>query len=280
MYVKLIRVNACLKAITAQKGITPTLRAGHLAKDGEVQTAVRRNNNVVVRAPMHDQILPRLRRDIVENRWKSGERLSEPLLCKEFGVSRTPLRQALNTLEAEGLIELIPHVGAVVTDPDAAEVGERMEILIALEQLAATRVTEAAKPDVLRDIQAIQDEMIQAVAAKDAARYYALNDRFHLAIVRGAGNKSLADLHEKIMWHVHRERHRVNFGESVTSDSASSHEDLMRAILARQSEAAGLAMRKHLEHVSQLMLAHRQALAAADAAKVPSSGRGAASPRS
>ena len=218
---------------------------------------------------MHDQILPRLRKDIVENRWKSGERLSEPLLCREFGVSRTPLRQALNTLEAEGLVKLIPHVGAVVTDPDAAEVGERMEMLIALEQLAATRVTEAAKPDVLREIQSIHDEMLEAVRTEDAARYYGLNDRFHLAIVRGAGNRSLTDLHEKIMWHVHRERHRVNFGESVTSDSASHHEALVRAIMARQPEAAGLAMRKHLEEVSRLMLTHRQALTTGNSDETP-----------
>jgi DNA-binding GntR family transcriptional regulator len=217
-----------------------------------------RNSSVVRYAPMHDQILPHLRRDIVENRWKSGERLSEPLLCKEFGVSRTPLRQALKTLEAEGLVRLIPHVGAVVTDPDEAEVGERMEVLIALEQLAATRVAEAGKPEVLREIQRIQREMNAAAKAGDAARYYALNDQFHLAIVRGTGNRPLVDLHEQVMWHVHRERHRVNFGESVSSHSASSHTKLLQAITNRQPEAAGLAMREHLEHVGQLMLAHRQ----------------------
>jgi DNA-binding GntR family transcriptional regulator len=222
-------------------------------------TGQQRNNGVVRYEPIHDQILPHLRRDIVENRWKSGERLSEPLLCKEFGVSRTPLRQALKTLEAEGLVRLIPHVGAVVTDPDEAEVGERMEILIALELLAATRVAEAARPEVLRDIQQIQREMHDASQTGDAARYYALNDQFHLAIVRGAGNRSLVDLHEKVMWHVHRERHRVNFGESVTSDSASSHKELLSAIMKGEPEAAGLAMRKHLEHVGRLMLAHRQA---------------------
>jgi DNA-binding GntR family transcriptional regulator len=221
------------------------------------------NNSVVRYAPMHDQILPHLRKDIVENRWKSGERLSEPLLCKEFGVSRTPLRQALKTLETEGLVRLIPHVGAVVTDPDEAEVGERMEVLIALEQLAATRVAEARKPEVLRDIQRIQREMNAAAKSGDAARYYMLNDEFHLAIVHGAGNRSLMDLHEKVMWHVHRERHRVNFGESVTSESASSHTDLLQAILKGKSEAAGLAMREHLEHVGRLMRAHRQAQAAA-----------------
>src|SRR5258708_28217484 len=72
--------------------------------------------------PIHDQILPHLRRDIIENRWKSGERLSEPLLCKQFGVSRTPLRVALKTLEAEGLIRLVPPVGALVTGPGAPKI--------------------------------------------------------------------------------------------------------------------------------------------------------------
>jgi DNA-binding GntR family transcriptional regulator len=234
-----------------------------VGKSDGIEMRGQQNNSVVRYAPMHDQILPHLRKDIVENRWKSGERLSEPLLCKEFGVSRTPLRQALKTLETEGLVRLIPHVGAVVTDPDEAEVGEHMEVLIALEQLAATRVAEAGKPEVLREIQRIQRGMNAAAKSGDAARYFTLNDEFHLAIVHGTGNRSLMDLHEKVMWHVHRERHRVNFGESVTSDSASSHTGLLQAILKGQSEAAGLAMREHLEHVGRLMLAHRQAQTAA-----------------
>lgn len=243
-----------------------------MKKDSQDETAERRTSAVVRQAPMHDQILPHLRKDIVENRWKSGERLSEPLLCREFGVSRTPLRQALKTLEAEGLVQLIPHVGAVVTDPDDSEVGERMEILIGLEQLAATRVAEAGRPDVLKEINRIQREMRDAAHAIDAPRYYALNDQFHLTIVHGTGNRSLVELHEKIMWHVHRERHRANFGESVSHESADSHEELVHAIMKRQPEAAGLAMRKHLENVSQLMLAHRlaQSTPIAKAERAPS----------
>jgi DNA-binding GntR family transcriptional regulator len=206
---------------------------------------------------MHDQILPHLRKDIVENRWKSGERLSEPQLCREFGVSRTPLRQALKTLESEGLVRLIPHVGAVVTDPDTAEVGETMDILIGLEQLAATRVAELQPPDALKDITRIYEEGHQAAATGDAERYYALNDEFHRVIVQGTGNRSLVDLHEKIMWHVHRERHRANAVEPFTVESPYSHDELVRAILENRPEDAGLAMRKHLETVSKLMLARR-----------------------
>ncbi|HEY0912485.1 MAG TPA: GntR family transcriptional regulator, partial [Bradyrhizobium sp.] len=214
---------------------------------------------VVRFAPIHDQILPHLRRGIVENRWKSGERLSEPLLCKQFGVSRTPLRVALKTLEAEGLIRLVPHVGAVVTDPGATEIGETMEILIGLEQLAASRVAQLKRREVLQDIRRIYDEMRTAARRGDAARYYELNNDFHLCIVRGTGNRSLVDLHEKIMWHVHRERHRANEVESVTVESAESHREIVDAILAHRAEKAGRAMRQHLEKVSNLMLANRMA---------------------
>ncbi len=130
-----------------------------------------RPGTVVRNMPMHDQILPRLRKDIVENRWKSGERLPEPQLCKEFGISPTPLRQALKTLESEGLVSSIPHVGAVLTDPDAAEVGETMEILIGLEQLAAIRVAQSRQPVVLLEIKESYREM-QRAAKQSAAKLY------------------------------------------------------------------------------------------------------------
>lgn len=226
-------------------------------REDRTGTNAERPGAVIRNMPMHDQILPHLRKDIVENRWKSGERLPEPQLCKEFGISRTPLRQALKTLESEGLIHLIPHVGAVVTDPEASEVGETMEILIGLEQLAALRVTQAQQPQVLREIEDLYREMQQAVKHNDADLYYNLNNHFHRSIVRGTGNQSLAELHEKVMWHVHRERHRANVVEPFTVESAEHHGEIVRAILGNRAEEAGHAMRRHLESVSELMMAHR-----------------------
>src|SRR5258708_36616774 len=90
--------------------------------------------------------------------------------------------------------------------------------------------------------------------------YYEIKYDFRLSIVRGTGNRSLVELHEKVMWHVHRERHRANFVESVTVESAESHNEIVRAIVERRAEDAGLAMRRHLENWSRLMLANRQAL--------------------
>jgi DNA-binding GntR family transcriptional regulator len=237
------------------------------AQKNDAAKAVPPRAGAVVRnMPMHDQILPQLRKDIVENRWKSGERLPEPQLCKEFGISRTPLRQALKTLEAEGLVRLIPHVGAVVTDPDAAEIGETMEILIGLEQLAAIRVAQSQRADVLGEVERIYREMQRAAKRNDAALYYELNNDFHRMIVHGTGNRSLVDLHEKIMWHVHRERHRANAIEPFTVQSAESHDKIVRAILDHRPEEAGRAMRQHLETVSRLMQERRLAEQGAQAA--------------
>ena len=222
-------------------------------------TPIEQTASVVRSAPMHDQILPHLRKDIVEKRWKSGDRLSEPLLCKQFGVSRTPLRQALKTLQAEGLVRLVPHVGAVVTDPSITEIAETMDILIGLEQLAATRVAQSNDQDVHRSIEHIYADMRLAAQHGDPSGYYELNNNFHRSIVRGTGNQSLVDLHEKIMWHVHRERHRANVVEPVTVESAESHKEIVSAILEHRAEDAGRAMRQHLENVRSLMLATRMA---------------------
>src|SRR5258706_14656234 len=128
-----------------------------------------------------------------------------------------------------------------------------------MEQLAAIRVVQSKRQEVLHDIKRIYEAMRLAARRGDASRYYELNNDFHLCIVRGTGNRSLVELHEKVMWHVHRERHRANFVESVTVESAESHNEIVRAIVERRAEDAGLAMRRHLENVSRLMLATRQA---------------------
>lgn len=214
---------------------------------------------VVAKEPIHEQILPHIRRDIIEGRWAPGERLPEPRLCKEFGISRTPLRDALKILEAEGFVELVLHAGAVVTDPSAPDVAEKMEILAALERLAAEKVARARRPEALQTIRDLHARMRKAAAALDADTYYRLNDDFHRAIVTGTGNKSLMDMHERLMWHVHRARHRANDYERLSSGAAEHHDDIVRHILSGSSAAAAKAMRDHLQMVSETILSQHGA---------------------
>lgn len=211
---------------------------------------------VVAREPMYEQIVPHIRRDIIEGRWAPSERLAEPLLCSEFGISRTPLRDALKLLEAEGMIELVPHVGAVVTNPSPADVAERMEVLCALEQMAASKVARERTAKVLRGIVALHERMIAAARKNDASSYYRLNDEFHRAIVLGAKNATLADLHEHIMWHVHRARHRANQYEGIDEGAAAHHERIVRALVDGNPNDALQAMAEHLGEVSTTIVSH------------------------
>jgi DNA-binding GntR family transcriptional regulator len=210
---------------------------------------------MVLRAPIPEQILPRIRRDIIANRWLPGARLPEPQLCDEFGVSRTPLRQALRALEAEGLIRLVPHVGAIVTNPDAAEVREHMEALSALEQWAVAQVARARPVEALARLDATFSEMDRAARSGDAASYYAINDRFHREIVLATANRTVADLHERLMWHVCRARNRANSGEPFQPDAAENHAPIMAALHEGAPERAAAEMGRHLEEVTRLMLA-------------------------
>jgi DNA-binding GntR family transcriptional regulator len=209
----------------------------------------------VVKESIHEQILPVLRNDIISNRWDPGERLPEPLLCREFGISRTPLREALKILETEGLVEQRPRIGVVVTPLDPPDLADKFEVLIGFEQLAAAKVARLHHPETLDAIGKIQDLMVAAAAAGDMPRYYDLNDEFHCAIVSGASNATLAQMHRNIMWHVRRARHRVHEYESAHKTSAERHDAIITALIAGDENAAARAARVHLEDIATAVLA-------------------------
>src|SRR3954447_4335841 len=205
--------------------------------------------------PIHEQILPLIRRDIVENRWQPGKRLPEPELCTEFGVSRTPMRDVLKILEAEGLVELLPHVGAVVTELNTPDLAEKLDVLIALEQAAAVTVARTRPAQTLREVQWLHRAMIRAVKSGQVRQYYTMNDEFHRLIVLGADNPTLSRLHENIMWHVFRARHHANEHEPVAAWAAEQHRQIVDALMDGADEKAGREMRRHLEEVKGLVVA-------------------------
>jgi DNA-binding GntR family transcriptional regulator len=207
------------------------------------------------REPIHEQILPQLRQDIIAGRWQPGDRLPEPELCEAFGVSRTPLRDALKILETEGLVRLLPHVGATVTPIDPPDLQDKLDVLSGLEQVAAAKVAAQQDPVLLRRLRALHLAMADAARQQDVMRYYGLNDELHAAIVLGAGNDTLTRLHATMMWHVFRARRRVNERAPLADDAEQHHEAIMQAILRADPDGASLAMRRHLSDVVRTVLA-------------------------
>jgi DNA-binding GntR family transcriptional regulator len=216
----------------------------------------RMGRTVARRESMHVSILEQLRLDIVEGRWPPGERLPEPLLCEEFGVSRTPLRDAFRILETEGLVELIPHVGAVVTAPEASDIIAAFEVLALLEAAAAETVARHQSPEVLRKLTKVYELMQIALEKGNHRRYFELNDDFHRLIVEGANNPVMRQIHEHQMWHVHRVRHTINRRRPFSRKAGTSeeHQAIMQAIVSGEAERAFTLVRSHVLHVGAATL--------------------------
>ncbi|RYF35440.1 MAG: GntR family transcriptional regulator, partial [Comamonadaceae bacterium] len=150
----------------------------------------------IPRGNLHDQVAGRLRQMLVEGRIRPGAKLNERELCEVLDVSRTPLREAIKMLAAEGLVELVPHRGAIAVELDEQAVRNTFEVMGGLEalsgELAAQRITDAE----LAEIRAMQFEMMAAFTRRDLPSYYRLNARIHSAINAAAKNPVLSATYE------------------------------------------------------------------------------------
>src|ERR1700760_4866049 len=135
----------------------------------------------ISRVALHDQVVARLRTMLVEGRIAPGAKLNERTLSEQLRVSRTPLREAIKLLAAEGLVDLLPNRGAVAVRLNEADVMHTFEVLATLEgtsgELAAMRITHAERAE----IRALHYEMRACHARRDLSGYYRLNARIHRA---------------------------------------------------------------------------------------------------
>ncbi|GBQ28178.1 GntR family transcriptional regulator [Gluconacetobacter azotocaptans] len=209
---------------------------------------------VAARRPLLELVLPVLRDAIINRTLPPGERLSEGDICARLGISRTPLREALRILEIEGLVTMAAGVGAMVTPISPPDLHDRFELLAGLEAIAAARVAGRRDPATIRQILAIQRDMESASRQGSQEDYYRANDRFHQTIVEAAGNEVVLNAHRTAMWHVYRIRHATNAATPLKPDAARHHEHIIAAVIAGDVDGAFVAMRRHLEDVSDLIL--------------------------
>ena len=184
--------------------------------------------------------------DIATGRLSPGARLDEASLAARFGVSRTPVREVLRQLAAQGLVELRPYRGAVVSSPDPRSLLEMFEVMAELEamcgRLAARRLTDAHEAALLETLQSCAD----AAEAGDPDAYYYENERFHRAIYAASGNAFLSEqaliLHKRLA-PFRRLQLRVR-NRLVLSQR--EHEGIVAAIIHGDPEEAAEALRDHV----------------------------------
>lgn len=213
-----------------------------------------RPRRAIERRALHDEILPILRQEIVSAKWSPGQRLPESLLCERFGVSRTPLRDALKALAAEGLIELSHNMGAVVTRPSTEDIQDKLAVLELVECYAAREACAKASDAELRHIAKLHKQMGEAFARRDMDRNYRLNNEVHAAIIKASHNSTLVEIHANLFRHIERLRYLSLVHEDVSVDSWAEHDRFVSALLNRDAAAAHASLKSHLKRVARKIL--------------------------
>ena len=216
----------------------------------------------IARHTLHDQVVVRLRAMLVEGHIAPGAKLNERELCERLGVSRTPLREAIKLLAAEGLIDLLPHRGAVAVKLGEADIRDVFEVLAELEgmsgELAARRVTEAE----IAEIRALHYEMLACFARRDLPGYYRINALIHAAINDAARNPVLTKVYRETNARVQSLRFQTNQNEAKWKLAVGEHEQMIRALEARDPAALRAILVGHLQLKRDAVLEQLRAQAA------------------
>lgn len=193
-----------------------------------------------------DHILDDLEQMIVTGTFSDGERLDEIRLSEHFGVSRTPIREALQKLATSGLVEQRPRRGVFVIEPGPVELVEMFEAMAELEAscgyLAAKRLTEES----LFALKKANDLCKHAVAEHDADQYYAHNEEFHHLIYEAAQSSYLRDLAVKLQKRLKPYRRMQLHLRGRLEQSMSEHEAILNALADGDSERAASELRGHV----------------------------------
>jgi DNA-binding GntR family transcriptional regulator len=210
---------------------------------------------VIRRRPLHDEATERIRDMIVEGRLTAGDWVNETELCQQLQISRTPLREALKVLAAEGLVELVPRRGARVAQLSMRELVDLFEALSGIEglsaELAAMRMS-AADLDRLRQL---QSRIEQRHRARDRHEYFHDNQKLHESIVQCSGNSALVDIHARLIARVRRARYQAIQSEARWAESVQEHAQILSALESRDGRRAGELMRRHVGHTGDVIRA-------------------------
>ena len=176
-------------------------------------------------------------------RYPPGHTLGESELAREFGISRTPMREALKVLAVEGLVTMKVRRGAYVTEMSADDVRQVYRLLGLLEADAAAEVAERASPAEIAELRVLHDKLEKQTRQRDA--FFAANEQFHLRLLAIAGNRWRSQIVGDLRKVMKLNRHHSLFKQGRISDSLQEHRAVMQALERRDPEAAARLMREH-----------------------------------
>ena len=200
----------------------------------------------ISRLGLHDQVAARLRTLLVEGHIAPGAKLNERELSEMLRVSRTPLREAIKLLGAEGLVDLLPNRGAVAVKLSEADILNTFEVLAGLEAMSGEFAAERITDEELTHIRAMHYEMLAAFTRRDLSNYYRLNALIHAAINDAAKNPVLTATYKSTNARVQSLRFRTNQNEAKWKRAMQEHELMVQALDARDGATMRRVLVEHL----------------------------------
>jgi DNA-binding GntR family transcriptional regulator len=193
-------------------------------------------------------VAERLREEIQTGSLAPGTRLRQNDVAKRFGVSTTPVREAFAQLQAEGLVRIDPHRGAVVFHPSVDDVLEFYEIREALESLAVAQAIPKLDDDTAEELADLIERMRHA---EDPRAWLQLNDEFHLRLYESAGRPRLSALIDNLRDASAPYIHMFVASRPLNERANEEHQEVLDACVAGNVQAAKRAIREHLRHASR-----------------------------
>lgn len=196
----------------------------------------------------------RIKAGIVQGEWEGGAFLAEKKLCELLGMSKTPIRSALDRLEEAGLVKLVANQGFVVQEISSKKIMEIYQLRLSLETFAAAQLTGRMEAECLSRLDANLALQKRAADAEDIVAYVELDRQFHETIVSGLANEeyseAMARIQDKFLMAV-----RATFYKNKKRllGSVQEHRQIRDALAAADPAATTELVRKHIEYVERML---------------------------
>lgn len=197
---------------------------------------------------LHEEVVARVRMMLLEGEITPGARIPERELCEQLKISRTPLREALKVLAAEGLVQLLPNRGSRAARLTEKDVRDLFEVCQGLEALAGELACERIGDAEVDEIATAHAAMVQHYHAGDLIQYYRCNRAIHEAIVAAAGNPALSGLYESVTARIRRARYFTPMTPPRWALAVQEHEAILNALRRRDGVGLSHILRTHMRH--------------------------------
>ncbi len=198
-----------------------------------------------------------LKTEIIKGSLKPGTKLSEGKIAKQMEVSRTPIREALRELAAEGFVKISPNQGVVVSNASVEDVQEVLQIRGVLEGLATRLATKTINEEEIKELEKYQKRMEHYTNKDDVLAFSEMDAEFHELILNICGNNRLIQIRKNLSDQAHRYRIRSLSVPGRLKYSLREHQEVVEVLKRKDAEQADRLSQKHIENVLANILAHK-----------------------